>query len=217
MTNQNIFLTRHFIHVILIHMKLWKPTNTIETILCLFAVIIIPITSIILGFQESILYENLTYIGNQPQHRLLFQIWGILVSTDYLLSFYYLTRKTKICSIRLILFAFLLTTSSISSFFIPYNPSIYPFLSNLHVYTSLLSSVFTIFFIIYYISLFQLIHPIYFHKCFQFIIFFITISVTLLFVLGDISGLLELIMSIFLSIFLYYMIRAYDIHKTSTQ
>lgn len=198
------------------YMKLWKPTNTIETILCILAVIVIPVTSLILGLQESVLYENLTYIGNQPQYRLLFQIWGVLVSVDYLVSFYYLTRKTGVYGKRLIPLACVLTIMSISSFFIPYNTEIYPMLSNLHVYASLLSSVFTIFLIIYYVYLFQFIQPVYFEKCFRFMISFIIIAVTLLFVLGDISGILELVMSIFLSLFLYYMIRAYDVHKTLT-
>ena len=191
-------------------MNQYKPTNKIELILCILAFIIIPGISLHLGLQESILYENLTYIGNQPQYRTIFQIWGILISCDYLFSFYYLIKKTKISNQCFLYFACLLTIISISSFFIPYNPTTSPFLSNLHVVTSLFASTFTICLIIFFVFSFQLKQPLYFHKCFRILMLFITLMISLLFILGDISGLLELVMSIFLSIFLYYMIRIYD-------
>ncbi|MDF9823789.1 hypothetical protein M2475_000194 [Breznakia sp. PF5-3] len=189
-------------------MKSLKPENKIEALLFLFAFIILPIFSILLGVQESIFYENLTYIGNQPQYRLLFQIWGITISLDYFFSFYYLTKKTKVYGKRLLPIAAVLSFISILSFFIPYNAH-QPLLSNLHVYTSLSSSLLTICLIFYYVHLFQFDEPAYYQKCFRCIIAFMIICVTLLLILGDISGILELVMTLFLSVFLYYMIRIY--------
>lgn len=195
-------------------MKFLKPQNKIETLLFICAVFIIPIFSILLGSQESILYENLTYLGNQKDYRLFFQLWGILISLDYLISFLYLMHKTKIIGTRLRIIAIFLTIISILSFFIPYNMETNPFLSNVHVYLSLSSSLLTIFMIIYYIHLFQFINFSYYQKGSKIIYSYIIICVFLLLALGDISGILELVMTIFLGLFLYYMICSYDVHKT---
>lgn len=195
-------------------MKSLKPKTPMERLLFLFAFILIPIFSIILGLQKSIFYENLTYIGNQKEFRLYFQLWGVILSLDYFISFYYLTKKTNVTKPHFVLFAGVLTFLSITSFFLPYQPTQYPQLSNLHVYTSLASSVFTIVLLTYYVHLFQFVDVEYYQRCSKIIHSYLIISAILLLGLGDISGILELFMAIFISIFLYYMICSYNVHTT---
>lgn len=184
------------------------PKTLIERLFALLTLIILPFLSFSLASHSSLFYENLTYIGNKPEHRLLFQIWGVAQSLLFYFYFIYWQTLTKTINRNRHTIAQIITLVNISSFFIPYSKSD-PILSNLHVYTSLLPSVFTIVIVMYCLKDFQFANPIYFSKNTKLLSLFITLLFLSLFLFGDISTISELLLTNFLNFIFYHLVISY--------
>lgn len=175
-------------------MKKRKKITITKYTLIILGTIILPIFSFYLGSRASLLYENITYIGNMKTYHTPFIIWGILNSLYYMISYLIiisnfpnLKSKTKpICII--------LTIISILAFLSPYTLRSADFLSQFHVYGSMTSAIGTIMLIIYTIIYGQMYYPEHLTKMKNQLLALAIFCSMLLVTIGDISTLLELIL-----------------------
>lgn len=105
------------------------------------AYLLFPIVNIALASYTNLITENYSYVGNDLQHSYLFYIWGILCGI-----YFYITTKTVIKKMGYTMkYGIPILRASclgmMLSVFIPYLPSTFPMIGEIHIYISILATV----------------------------------------------------------------------------
>ena len=101
------------------------------------SIILLGIGSFYLASRTSLLYSNMTYVGNLIEYRILFIVWGIAQSSffafmAYFISKKYLQNKSLYITQGMILID---TIGNILSYLFPYTPPGGNLYSQLHSYS----------------------------------------------------------------------------------
>lgn len=188
-----------------------EKLNTKQKIFILALGVSLPMLSFYLASKASLFYENLTYVGNLASNRTLFIIWGILQSLFYGASYFYIIQKFNTQNKRLRLLCIFITSMSIIAFLLPYQNHSADILSQLHVYGSMLSCIFSFVLLIQQIIAFAT-HDLYLFTQAKKGLFMVVSSFAFLILLfGDISSMSELFLLNGLNYLFLYLI-LYPIH-----
>ena len=175
-----------------------------EKMIKFYVMLIYPLITLAFAGQYSLLYENLSYVGNQGNHRLFFILWGIAtvlamgISITRCIPYCYHKRQIKwMCAFTtgLLMFAILL----------PYLPKTYPFLSFLHLIFSFTAPTCLLLCVGLLLYEFYLMQVSFFKNSFQIFMLIIIIALGILFRYGSVNSLCEVFIAISTANLLYYM------------
>ena len=173
--------------------------------------IIIPILTIFVTTRSSFLYENVTYIANHTQHRFLVCILAILLSYHYFSSFKIIFKQTHFKN-TLTSKLLLLTTLSITiAFLIPYNPSLYPLFSKLHVLFSLGGAIVFILLLNIFFWFIQTHHIDLYRKTFGVYLSLISGCISIFVWFGSVNSLLELYFILMINLLIEMLLKNSEI------
>lgn len=193
-------------------MKQLKPINKMLLLYFLFGIIILPILSIYLGTRASILYENLTYIGNTLQYRFLFLVWGITLSLFYCFSYFKVVKLYELKQPTYNYLCIIATCLNIIAMLMPFKNHSGDIFSQLHIYTSFMATLLTCLLIYKIVSKLQKTDFLIFLFIRNSILSLISLSTMCILLLGDFSTLLEIIFTNGIS-FLFYTLLSLKIHE----
>lgn len=179
-----------------------KQIKMLIGIACMLGVL-----SLYLACQSNLFYENLTFVGNKQELRMLFMIWGISLSILYGYAFQLLLKLCHINKQFLLSFAWLCCGVSIVAFLLPYENHSGDILSQLHVYGSMISCIITYLLLLYVIHQLLLIYPQQSMRIQKVAYSILMVSVSSILLIGDISSFAELLLLNGLSfIFMYALV-----------
>lgn len=123
------------------------------------AILLLPAINLIASAKANFFYENYSYVGNALEHPYIIYLWATLCG----LYFYFSTRKAmKHTLYTNKIGRFLLLISCLGmplSVYLPYNPELYPIISQLHIYLSIAATV--IYTLVFYHFLYDLLYKNY--------------------------------------------------------
>lgn len=164
--------------------------------------------SFYLATRSSLFYENLTYVGNMNEHRLLFLIWGISQSLYYAFLYMQIIQKKEIKNTVMNIAVACASILNIISFLLPYQNHSGDLLSQIHVYTSIGSSVLTCIILLWLLQSMQTINFNTFLIVRNHFMVLVSIVVFMAFLFGDFTSIMELFftngISYLLLCFLYH-------------
>ena len=160
--------------------------------------------TIFFSSRADLMYENITGVLIQPEYRLLTMIYIIFLAWFYGIKVYRIYKNINIQRIykyTIFLTSLIMSIGAIT----PYTLNSNDFLSNIHVYSSILSSLsFLIHLFIYFYYLKSINYNKY-HKIFPYYLKGIEFLIILTIVFGRMNGYIEIIYSIIVSLTLLYL------------
>lgn len=175
--------------------------------LILAMICILDVCCLFLATRASLFYRNMTFVGNTPQYRWLFVIWGILQ------SFFFAFMAFRICKkYQTKKYIYTLTISdtilNIIAYLLPYKHPGGDFISEMHVFLSFITSIFAA--IILLLILKEIFYKNYdvFTTCKNILTIFTSIIIFLAMALGDFSGIMEIVFLNGMYLILYTMLFA---------
>ena len=170
--------------------------------------ILLPFLCFYLAFQESLFYENFTYVGNQAEFRSLFILWGCLQACFFFVSYLLILINYNIYSKKYIFFCGVVSFIHISATLSPFTNHSNDFLSTYHVIGSMLACILTYVLVMAWCkrisdSEFLLSNQV------RILLYYILSAFTFtIFILGDISSLSELILVNGLNFVFIYILKS---------
>lgn len=166
-----------------------------EKILTLYCCILYPMYTVWFSSQASLLYENLSYVGNVLGKRMEFFLWGIATASALAIGIW---RCLPYCVNQRVMKNFVYGTTCflLVSILLPYLPDTYPFVAFIHIALafvaplSLLSCVALVLFELF------LGQAIVFQTSLNLFLLICIISLGILFRFGSVNSLVEIFVAI---------------------
>ncbi len=188
-------------------MRKQKTNSPLLFIFIAILALLLPALSFYLASKASLFYENLTYVGNLASNRSLFMVWGILQSLCYFIAYLYVTDKFHTRKKSSDILCAMITLISIIAFVLPYQNHSGDIVSQLHVYGSMSSCIFTFVLVMRQIVLFASIDLYLYEKAKTYFLLILSLFAFLIILFGDISTLSELVLLNGLNFLFVYLIR----------
>lgn len=153
---------------------------------------ILDLCCIYLATRESLFYRNMTNVGNTPQYRWLFVIWGILQSFFFAYMAFQICRKYQT---KKSIYAFVIcdTILNIVAYLLPYKYPGGDLISEMHVLSSFYSSIFAVLILVLILKELFYKHYDLFNTCKNILTIFTSIIIFLAMALGDFTGIMEIV------------------------
>lgn len=171
----------------------------------IFTFILIPGLTLLLSSYANIFTYNFSYIGNELEHRVLFDIWGISVGLYFhhqLISIY---KSSKIYNKKLYLVTHIVWITELIAVILPYSSSHITFLDQIHELLALVSSIsFAVLIEIYIYMLYKNnnLNWILYMKQYNILLL---IAMFIFFILEHVTSLLEIYFTLMMCFYLYYL------------
>ncbi len=166
------------------------------------AFIILPLLNLYISSLSNIFHENISYIGNILGYQNLMYTWGMICSLYFYFILNAIINKMEYKNkyyIPSLTFSCLLMGLSV---FIPYNPQLYPILSEIHIYCAILGTTSFILLIYHILLQLTLYNKQPFHKLMISFTSLIVFCIYIIFNFGMVNSFIEITFTSFSAILL---------------